>query len=105
MKQKEYYPELRRRYQPTPVKLAIIAESPPANGKYFYDPEGLISEWLFAALMRQLAFSPKTKHEGLEKFRQKGWILVDATYKPVNKNPDTGRDIPISRRNAVIDKD
>jgi hypothetical protein len=60
-----------------------IAESPPASGKYFYDPTGATSEWLFAALMKQIGFSPSNKEEGLREFQRRGWILIDATYEPV----------------------
>ena len=77
------YLSLRRRYKPKNIKLIIVAESPPASGMYFYDPEGRITEPLFAALMRQLPVSPKSKEDGLRQFQRKGWLLVDATYEPV----------------------
>jgi hypothetical protein len=95
-KRREYL-YLRRRYKPNKIKLIILAESPPASGKYFYDPEGRITEPLFAALMRQIPVSPKSKEDGLRKFRRRGWLLVDATYEPVNK-------LKQSSRNAVIDR-
>jgi len=85
------YLALRRVYQPATVRLAIVAESPPASGKYFYNPSGAVTEPLFAAMMRQLRCSPATKEQGLEMFRQGGWVLVDATYQPVNNLSDTGR--------------
>jgi hypothetical protein len=91
------YLSLRRRYKPKKLKLIIIAESPPASGKYFYDPIGRITEPLFAALMRHVPFTPKSKDEGLRRFRRTGWLLVDATYEPVNK-------LKTSARNAVIDR-
>lgn len=34
--------------------------------------------------MRQLRLRPATKHEGLGAFQRRGWVLVDATYQPVN---------------------
>ena len=85
-----YYLRLRRAYTPERVKLAIIAESPPASGKYFYDHKGAVTEPLFAALMKYVGFQddrPRTKVYGLRRFQEKGWILVDATYEPVNKLP------------------
>jgi hypothetical protein len=83
MKRSEYL-DLRRLYEPQSlVRLVIIAESPPASGKYFYDPTGATSEWLFAALMKQIGFSPSNKEEGLREFQRRGWILIDATYEPV----------------------
>jgi hypothetical protein len=85
MMTRDEYLALRRRYEPEKVRLVIIAESPPASGKYFYNPEGVIREPLFAALMKQLGTSPTTKEDGLREFQRRGWVLVDATYEPVNK--------------------
>lgn len=79
------YLALRRRFTPEHVKLVVIAESPPASGLYFYDPTGAASEPLFAALMKHLRFSGVSKEEGLREFQRIGWLLVDATYSPVNK--------------------
>jgi hypothetical protein len=92
------YLDLRHRYEPKEVGLVIIGESPPASGKYFYDPEGKPSEPLFAALMRQLGLSPRTKEEGLRDFQLAGWVLIDATYEPVNT-------LSRSSRNRVINRD
>jgi hypothetical protein len=95
---RQAYLSLRRPYEPDVVKLAIIAESPPASGKYFYNPAGSKSEPLFAALMKQLPLAPTSKEMGLREFQQRGWILVDATYEPVNA---FGR----SKRDEVIERD
>ena len=78
------YLSFRRKFEPSIVKLVIMAESPPASGKYFYNPAGKITEPLFAALMKQIRFDPVTKERGLQAFQQKGWVLIDATYEPVN---------------------
>jgi hypothetical protein len=86
----------RRKFEPPCVKLVIVAESPPVSGKYFYNPEGTVSESLFAALMLQLRFAPTTKENGLREFQKRGWVLVDATYEPVNI-PGKDRDRVISR--------
>ncbi|WP_316165522.1 MULTISPECIES: hypothetical protein [unclassified Bradyrhizobium] len=98
---RDYYLGLRRRYEPNVAKLVIVAESPPASGKYFYDSAGSISEPLFTALMRQMGATPATKEEGLRQFQRKGWVLVDATYQQVDKLPkDASQD-----RNALIEDD
>jgi hypothetical protein len=97
---RNYYLSLRRIYQPESINLVIIAESPPVSGLYFYDPTGSINEPLFAALMRQLRFSPLDKDTGLREFQRIGWALVDATYEPVNDLGRTRRD-----RNSVIVRD
>jgi hypothetical protein len=41
---RDHYLRLRRDYQPENIKLVIIAESPPASGKYFYDTTGSAKE-------------------------------------------------------------
>jgi hypothetical protein len=91
------YHDLRRRYAPQNTKLVIVAESPPASGKYFYDPVGATSEPLFAALMQQLRFSVSSKEDGLREFQRRGWVLIDATYEPV--------DYAGSSRDSVIERD
>jgi len=78
------YLSLRRPYEPENIRLVIVAESPPKTGKYFYNPAGVVSEPLFAAMMRQLECRPTTKDEGLREFQRRGWVLVDATYQPVD---------------------
>ncbi len=97
-KQRSEYLHLRRKFEPASVTLVIVAESPPTGGKYFYDPDGKVSELLFNALMKQLGIQPKTKFEGLSEFQKRGWVLVDATYDPVNAYDERGR-------NRVIDRD
>src|SRR5712671_1981371 len=73
---KSKYLAWRRRYEPAPVKLIIVAESPPDSGKYFYDPEGSRGEILFREMMRVLGVSCTSKDEGLRKFQEAGRILV-----------------------------
>jgi hypothetical protein len=82
---RDYYYRLRSTYAPKNIKLVVVAESPPASGKYFYDPTGSAREPLFAALMKQLGFEPSTKEAGLRYFQERGWLLVDATYQQVDK--------------------
>jgi hypothetical protein len=96
--QRDEYFRLRRRFEPTKPTLVIIAESPPTGGKYFYNPDGKVGEPLFKALMKQLGIEPpKTKFEGLSDFQKRGWVLVDATYDPVNALRGRRRDLVILR--------
>jgi hypothetical protein len=95
---KDEYLEMRRRYEPETAKLLIVAESPPEGGKYFYNPNGLTSEPLFAEIMRQLGLLPATKHDGLLNLQRSGWVLVDATYEPVNQYASR-------QRNQIIERD
>jgi hypothetical protein len=46
------YLAFRRDFEPSSTKLVIVAESPPASGKYFYNFAGAVKEPLFAALRR-----------------------------------------------------
>ena len=95
MKTRADYLALRRDYEPHEARLVIIAESPPISGLYFYDAAGKPSEQLFAAFMRLLGVAPTTKVEGLKEFQRRGWVLVDATYEPIDK-------LRGQRRDAVI---
>jgi hypothetical protein len=95
---RDEYHALRRRYEPDNIRLLIVAESPPASGLYFYNPEVRITEPLFAAPMGQLGISYATKDDGLLTFQRCGWVLIDATYEPVNQY------VP-SRRDEIIAQD
>jgi hypothetical protein len=97
------YLALRRRHEPEHVRLIVVAESPPYSGLYFYDPKGSIKEPLFAALMELLRFCCTQKLDGLSKAQQRGWVLVDATYEPVNKN--RSRDIILERDYQALHDD
>jgi hypothetical protein len=94
------YLALRQRFRPETPRLLIIAESPPVGGKYFYNPQGLRTEPLFAALTTQLGTPCASKEEGLRNFQQSGWLLVDATYQPVNVKGYSS-----SQRNKIIEAD
>ena len=97
MKRRSEYLDLRRRFEPVSATVVVVAELPPVSGKYFYDPDGRVSEALFSALMKQLGVRPRTKLEGLVEFQKRGWTLVDATYEPVNGLTGRGRDLVIDR--------
>lgn len=102
---KEIYLTYRRAFVPERAKLVIVAESPPVSGLYFYNPDGKVTEPLFAALMRQLIYSPRTKEDGLREFQGRGWLLVDATYEPVNGLGEKARDAVIVRDYPLLRSD
>jgi hypothetical protein len=104
-RKRDEYLSLRRLYEPVSIKLIIIAESPPASGCYFYDPEGDVTEPLFTALMKQLNLSPDTKESGLRAFQRRGWVLADATYEPVNALNDSERDKAVVRDYPLLCSD
>jgi hypothetical protein len=63
----------------------FVPESPPKSGLYFYNPEGSLFEPLFRAMMKDvLEIKPKNKDQGLSEFASRGFLLIDATYTPVN---------------------
>jgi hypothetical protein len=99
------YLSFRDRYRPETIKLLLVAESPPVSGRYFYNPAGVLTEPLFAALMREIGVSPATKEEGLLAFQASGWLLVDASYEPVNSYDDRRRDEVISRDYELLRED
>jgi hypothetical protein len=82
---RDQYLALRNRFVPKKVKIVFILESPPASGKYFYNPAGSTKEPLFRAMMDDvLGINPPTKEEGLRQFAANGYFLIDSTYTPVN---------------------
>ncbi len=102
------YLRLRRPYEPehAAVRIVIVAESPPMSGKYFYDPAGKPSEPLFSALLLQLGSDRvATKEAGLLLFQRAGWVLVDATYEPVNGRSKAERDRAIERDYPLLRAD
>jgi hypothetical protein len=90
------YHEMRKPFEPATVKLVMLAESPPVSGKYFYNPAGSMGEPLFKATMLAFGIEHDSKAEGLRKFQQRGLLLLDATYEPVN-----GIEDKVLRRAAI----
>jgi len=83
------YKALRQAYWPEVVTLVIVAESLPvpkndSPGLCFYQPTGKVSEPLFRAIMKVMGYTPKSKADGLAEMKRRGWLLVDATYEPVD---------------------
>lgn len=99
------YLSLRQRFDPEIPRLVIVAESPPTSGLYFYNPDGAVTEPLFAALMKALGLAPAAKLSGLRTFQRRGWVLVDATYEPVNKLSKSERDAVIVRDYPLLRRD
>lgn len=90
MHTKAEYLDWRERFRPDPIKLIIVAESPPFSQEYFYKPKhgSGRDEVLFRTLMKHIEADYQTKEQGLTKFQGKGWYLIDATYTPVNNIKD-----------------
>jgi hypothetical protein len=91
------YKEMREAYRPERIKAIFILESPPKSGKYFYNPDGTVREQLFRAMMEFIKVKPSNKQDGLGAFRDRGFIVVDASYAPVNDIKGKARDEAILR--------
>jgi len=100
-----YYLNLRQQYHPRILQFIFILESPPISGLYFYDENGNISEPLFSEMMKLLNFKPQNKREGLLFFRNCGYLLVDATYRPVNNLKGKIRDEEILKNFKYLVED
>jgi hypothetical protein len=74
------------------VKLVVVAAYPPKPRLYFYDPSGPVKEPLFKAMMKAINFKPTTKEDGLREFQRRGWLLVDATYRPLDGLSEEARE-------------
>lgn len=81
---KNEYIALRNKYTPERIKAIFVLESPPATGRYFYNPNGKITEPLFKAMMELVGCKMSDKATGLAEFVKRGFVIVDASYKPVN---------------------
>ena len=93
---KSDYLQFRNRYIPAKIKTIFVLESPPASGKYFYNPDGTLSEPLFRAMTKDvLEITPKSKDEGLKEFAARGYFLIDATYTPINRMSETDKEATI----------
>ncbi len=89
---KSYYLFFRNKYIPENIRVIFVLESPPKSGKYFYNNDGRVSEPLFAAMMKAINCDARDKETGLQSFKKKGFIIVDATYVPVNNLNGKPRD-------------
>jgi hypothetical protein len=88
---------MRADYRPAHLRAIFILESPPKSGKYFYNPHGTVHEQLFRAMMEFIKVKPSSKQDGLGAFRDRGFIVVDASYAPVNDFKAKARDEAILR--------
>jgi len=102
----EDYKKMREPYIPTRVEVIFVLESPPRSGKYFYNPDGTVTEPLFMAMMTCVLGYDKdavpVKSEGLREFAAQGYLLVDATYSPVNKLKKKKRDEVIRKNSSRL---
>ena len=91
------YKEMREAYRPEGIRIIFVLESPPKSGKYFYNSDGTVREQLFQAMMKFIKATPSNKQDGLRAFKDQGFIVVDASYSPVNDFKGRARDEAILR--------
>jgi hypothetical protein len=82
----------RYKFEPASVKLVVVAGYSPKPRLYFYDPSGPVTEPLFKAMMKAISYKPTTKEDGLREFQRRGWLLVDATYRPLDGLSEKARE-------------
>jgi tetratricopeptide (TPR) repeat protein len=78
---------LRACYRPERIKTLFVGESPPINGRFFYDGNNPLLTFMSEAIESALP------GEGnfLNRFRENGWYLDDLVLTPVNHLPDAER--------------
>jgi len=83
---------LRNHYKPKTVKVLFVAESPPESidkeVRFFYNPRQERWDHMYRSVM-EAVFPDYEYHRGekdiwLNKFKEYGYFLVDATDRPVN---------------------
>jgi hypothetical protein len=91
------YKRLRDRFLPEHRKTILVLESPPKSGLYFYKPEGLTSEPLFSAMMKDVfGVRPSTKEEGLAALAA-GGFLSTATRDALGRSNVSARELEFLR--------
>lgn len=79
---------LRNKYKPKNIKVIFVLESPPDGHGYVYDPSGHVGEVLFRAFMKLLNIKPENKEQGLNFLKERGVLLLNPVYIPLNKLSD-----------------
>ena len=72
----------RRQHRPRHVRVLVVAESPPASGRFFYHGDSGLYRAVHAVFTA--AYPSAKGRPFLESFRRRGWYLVDLCPSPVN---------------------
>src|SRR5262245_10245848 len=91
MHDERYYREHRKQHEPSPVRLAIVAASPPPTGDLFSADRwpGVV---LVRAIVRSLACTPGSKVARRKAMHEAGWLVVDAHWPAVEKLDEVAAD-------------
>ena len=104
------YKEAAGKFLPDKIKVLFIAESPPANGSFFYfnfsKQEILLSTITTAILGDGKGYTSKdSKIEFLKTVKDKGNFLIDAVDYPINTTSDKNRELIIEKEtDNLIDR-
>ena len=55
--------------------------------------------------MKRLSVSGVSKEMGLQEFKRKGWVLVDATHQPINEMSEAARERVIAQDYPLLRED
>ncbi len=75
---------IRHRYRPDRVKLLLVGESPPANGKFFY-LRSPMTTFTSRPFEKRYGVSFSSNAEFLDFFRERGCYLEDLCLEPVDR--------------------
>ncbi|MCL4536816.1 MAG: hypothetical protein M1610_04405 [Nitrospirae bacterium] len=86
--------ELREKYRPDKIQYLLIAESPPIcendQVRFFYNPDQEKWDFMFKSIMDcvfpdfKASYKRGDKHHYLQRFKNKGFYMIDATDIPIN---------------------
>ena len=82
---------LRKKFKPEKVQVLLVGESPPAEGKFFYD-RSLMTAYTKNAFEAALGKKFPTNAEFFEHMEQAGFYLEDLSHVPVDRLPSAERE-------------
>lgn len=89
-----WYDQLREEYRPDSIRYLLVAESPPDPGsgcrRFFYSPDLSQHDNLYRGVAQAVFgleedFDATRKVEVLQRLKAKGFWLIDAMRRPINK--------------------
>ena len=110
MKNINKYKEAAEKFLPEKIKVLFIAESPPANGAFFFfkfsKQEILLTTITTAILGDGKGYSrDDPKIEFLNILQERGYFLIDAVEYPINTTRDRNRELIIKQEtDNLIDR-
>jgi len=90
---------LRKQYKPEKVDVLFLAESPPDSAdeelRFFYNPRQERWDHMYRSVMEavfpEFEYHPGEKGRWLQKFKDQGYFMIDATDTPINRLSDAER--------------